>query len=508
MKYYFTFSLLLSFLFSFSQNTYRQPHFADTGRTQKIKATADVIGKLYADHANNNHFPGFVYAVVADGQVAFSGSMGFTDIETKQPATTTSAFRIASMSKSFTAVAILQLRDKGKLRLDDAAADYIPEMKSIAYLTTDAPTITIRHLLTHASGFPEDNPWGDRQLDDTDKELLALVHNVSFSNVPGVAYEYSNLGFALLGQVVTNVSGMPYQQYITKNIFLPLGMKNTFWEYTQVAPKQLAHGYSWSDGQWKEVPLLHDGSFGAMGGIITTIEDFTKYMNFHLTAWPPRNGAESPVLKRSSLREMQAAHNFSGLNTRFKYASGRPCANTSAYAYGLRWSTDCDGKTFVGHSGGLPGFGSNWNILPEYGLGVVCFANVTYAPTGNFNLSILDTIVQLADLKPRVLPPSKILEQRQNELVQLLPNWKAAQRSGLFAENFFLDYDIASLQKQTSALFERAGKIIRTHPLKAENQLRGSFVLEGTNSNILVRFTLTPEKKPLIQEFHIQPADK
>jgi CubicO group peptidase (beta-lactamase class C family) len=392
--------------------------------------------------------------------------------------------------------------------LDDAAADYIPEMKSIAYLTTDAPTITIRHLLTHASGFPEDNPWGDRQLDDTDKELLALVHNVSFSNVPGVAYEYSNLGFALLGQVVTNVSGMPYQQYITKNIFLPLGMKNTFWEYTQVAPKQLAHGYSWSDGQWKEVPLLHDGSFGAMGGIITTIEDFTKYMNFHSTAWPPRNGAESPVLKRSSLREMQAAHNFSGLNTRFKYASGRPCANTSAYAYGLRWSTDCDGKTFVGHSGGLPGFGSNWNILPEYGLGVVCFANVTYAPTGNFNLSILDTIVQLGDLKPRVLPPSKILEQRQNELVQLLPNWKDAQRSGLFAENFFLDYDIASLQKQTSALFERAGKIIRTHPLKAENQLRGSFVLEGTNSNILVRFTLTPEKKPLIQEFHIQPADK
>lgn len=508
MKWSITFVCLFTFISSYSQTTYQQPYFADDDRIEKIKQTQGIIDRLYKEHAVKNHFPGFVYGIVAGGKLVYTGSTGLANVQAKTAATTSSAFRIASMSKSFTALAILKLRDAGKLKLDDAASAYIPEMKKIKYLTNDAPVITIRDLLSHAAGFPEDNPWGDRQLADTDKDLLDLIQQVSFSNVPGVAYEYSNLGFALLGKIIATVTGTSYQQYIAENVWKPLGMTHTYWEYTKVPADKLAHGYHLVNNEWKEEALLHDGSFGAMGGIITTIEDFSRYMTLHLSAWPPSNEKESAVIKRSSLREMQVPHNFSGLNTRFTYASGRNCATSSAYAYGLRWSIDCENKIFVGHSGGLPGFGSNWTILPDYGVGVVCFANLTYAPTATLNLNILDTLVKMAGLEKRVIPPSAILEQRKNELIQLLPEWNALNDHKVFAENFFLDNNVEFLRKEASQLFAKAGLIIRVHDLVAENNLRGSFILEGEHASLQVSFTLTPENPPLIQEYHIREIRK
>ncbi|HET7897021.1 MAG TPA: serine hydrolase domain-containing protein, partial [Flavisolibacter sp.] len=346
--------------------------------------------------------------------------------------------------------------------------------------------------------FPEDNPWGDRQLAKSDEELLALINKgISYSNVPGVAYEYSNLGFATLGYLIKKISGQPYDQYITEHILKPLGMTHTYYEYSNVPADQLAHGFRWINNQWTEQPLLHNGVWGAMGGMITTIEDFSQYMALQLSAWPPRSDKESPVLKRSSLREMQHPWNFSALNAAYTYPSGRPCAVASAYAYGLRWQRDCEGRTSVGHSGGLPGFGSNWQILPDYGIGVVCFSNVTYAPTTYINNMVLDTLIALAKLKPRVLNPSSIVEKRKEQLVKLLPSWNGAEAAGIFAENFFLDYFPDSLRKEATTLFEKAGRIIRVGDVVPENNLRGSFLLEGEKANIEVSFTLTPENPPL-----------
>jgi CubicO group peptidase (beta-lactamase class C family) len=413
------------------------------------------------------------------------------------------------MTKSFTAMAILKLRDEGKLQLDDPAANYIPTMKGLHYLTTDASPITIRQLLTHAAGFPEDNPWGDRQLAATDAELMALVEKgISFSNAPGVAYEYSNLGFTLLGHIITKVSGMPYEEYITNNILQPLGMTSTQWEYTTVPPQQLALGYGRVNGQWVQQPMLHHGAYGAMGGLISSIEDFSKYMALHQTAYPPSNEKDNGPVKRSSLREMQQPWNVNTLSPSYTYPSGRNCATITAYGYGLRWMKDCDGRVYVGHSGGLPGFGSEWKILPEYGIGIVSFANLTYAGTSTINLQVLDTIIRLAQLQPRRLPASSILEQRKNELMRLLPDWKNAENSNLFAENFFMDYSLDSLKREAMAVFARAGKIIKAGAVVPENQLRGTFTIEGEKMNIEVMFTLTPQNPPLIQEYHIKAVEK
>ncbi len=483
---------------------YQPPAFMDPNRAATVKALAPKIDAIYREWATKQHFPGLTYGVVVDGQLILSGNTGFTDVAQKTPATPQSVFRIASMSKSVTAMAILKLRDAGKLTLDDPISRFIPEAKNLRSFATDAPAITIRDLLTHAGGFPEDNPWGDRQLADTDAELLRhLREGVSFSNVPGIRYEYSNMGFALLGRIITVVAKQPYQQYITEQIFKPLGMTHTEWEYTRVPAAQLAHGYRWLNEQWVEEPLLADGSYGAMGGLLTSIDDFARYVALHLSAWPPRSDAESPVLKRSSLREMHLPRTFRDMNPAFRLPSGRTTPIVNHYAYGLGWSHDVDNREYVGHSGGLPGFGSQWRMLPDYGIGVIAFGNLTYAGLNTPNWAVIDLLLTEAKLQPRQLPVSAILAQRKAELMTLLPDWTEAEKTPIFAENFFPDESLADRQKASKAMFANIGKVVRVGELKPENQLRGQFRIEGERGAVDVFFTLTPERPALIQQLDL-----
>jgi CubicO group peptidase (beta-lactamase class C family) len=432
-----------------------------------------------------------------------SGSEGYSNIADQTKANTRTMYRIASMSKSVTAMAIIKLRDERKIKLDDPVANYIPELKNQA-LTKDASPITIRELLTHSSGLPEDNPWGDRQLADTDEELIELFKKqISFSNVNGTEYEYSNVGFATLGLIIKKVTGLPYSEYINQHFFKRLGMQAA-WEYSKVPADQLAKGYRYVNNNFKEEALLHDGIYGAMGGMITSIESFSKYMALHQNAWPARNEQETALINRSTIREMHQAWNFNSLSPNYTYSDGRKCATTSAYGYGLAIRRDCDNRLFVGHSGGLPGFGSNWNILPEYGLGVMLFANVTYAPTSAINIRMIDTLVKLAGLKPRQLTASNILNQRKTAILALLPNYTNAKQSSIFADNFFDDYFTDSLKNDAIKIFDKIGKIVSVKELIPENQLRGSFIIECEKGSAKVSFTLTPENPGLIQEYRFR----
>ena len=525
MKHFILLLFIIAILFSCTENkttgeisspsfdsTYKPAVFTDAGRMEKIMQVFPVIDQIFKNYADSNHLPGLAYGLVVDGKLVYKNNFGYTDIEKKIPVSSSSLFRIASMSKSFAAMSILKLRDEGKLSLDDPAYLYIPELKNLKYPTVDASVITVRHLLSHGAGFPEDNPWGDRQLADSDKDLMEFIgKQISFSNPPGIAYEYSNLGFALLGKIITKVSGMRYQDYVKKNIWEPLGMKSTTYEYGDVAADKLAHGYRWLNEKWNEETLLHDtpdGSWGAMGAMISSIDEFASYMAFHLSAWPPTNAKDDGPVKRSSVREMHHPWRLNGLNLNFRYAGGKNCPAVSSYCYGLNWLRDCDGRVYVGHSGGLPGFGSNWRIMPDYGIGIVSFANRTYAPMSVVNLQVLDTLIKMAGLQMRQLPPSAILEKRKNDLVKLLPDWNNAEQSGIFAENFFPDYPIDTLKKYARNLYAKAGKIISVKEMNAENQLRGSFIIEGEKTDIEISFTLSPENPPLIQEYHIREVSK
>lgn len=476
---------------------------------RRIDSVMPVTDSIFARFARQNKLPGMIYGVVMDGKLIHTFSQGVTDVKKSLPVNTQSAFRIASMTKSFTAMAVLKLRDEGKLNLDDPIAKYIPEMKGQKYLTSDAPLITVRHLLSHAAGFPEDNPWGDRQLAVSDSDMLKMIKKgISFSNSPGPYFEYSNMGYAILGYLIKVISGESYENYINKNIFLPLGMTHTFWEYNKVPPEQFAHGYRWLNNTYVEQPVLLSGAYGAMGGIITSMEDYAKYVAFHLSAWPPSDGKETGPVKRSTLREMHHMWSVGQVQARFRYASGRVCPTVVGYGYGLRIVQDCQNRVMLGHSGGLPGFGSDWKILPDYGIGIISFGNVTYSPNSGINTQVLDTIVALAHLNPRAIPASAILEERKNQLVKLLPDWKDAPATGIFAENFFLDYFPDSLRREAQSIFANAGRILNIGKMEPVNNLRGSFVMEGDKRNIEVWFTLTPEAVPLIQQFTITAFDK
>jgi len=474
-------------------------------RAARIRALASEIRELFEQHAREDHIPGLAYGVVVDHALVVSGGLGFAQVEHQVPATPASVFRIASMTKSFTAMAVLRLRDAGRVDLDRPAARYLPELRRLPLLTRDAPPITLRQLLTHGAGFPEDNPWGDRQLADTDQDLIELVRAPAWmSNTPDVAYEYSNLGYALLGRAVARVSKATCQNYITRHILNPLDMHSTFWDPAEVPADRLAHGYRWEDEIWKpEVPLA-DGSFGPMGGMLSSVEDFARYMALHLGAWPPRDDPESPVIRRASIREMHHPWRISGHYLEARDGSDKICPLVTAYGYGLGWGRDCHERVRIGHSGGLPGFGSQWRILPEYGIGVVGFGNVTYAGFGLVNTRVLERIIDRAQLRPRALPPSPILRSRAEALVRLLPDWQDAERSGLFAENFFPDTPIETLRQDCRKQFAAAGRIQSIGEIVPENQLRGTVVLHGEHADLEVLLTLTPENPPLIQEFSLR----
>ncbi len=492
---------------SFTDN-YLPPAFSDPGRVEKMKAAFPVIDKIFRDHFEKNHFPAVAYGIVADGQLVHSNAFGVSNTALKTSATTQTGFRIASMTKSFTALSILKLRDEGKLSLQDPVSKYIPEIGEVDYLTKDSQPITLEHLLTMSAGFPEDNPWGDRQLADTDEELLQLIRDdISFSNTPGVNFEYSNLGFALLGKIVSVVSGKPYQQYITENILTPLEMKDSRWEFSEMPKEQLALGYRWEQNEWKEEPILHDGSFGAMGGLICSIEDFAKYVNLHMSAWPPRNDEEPLIIKRSSLREMHQLQRLGGFFSNAKNRRGEACPALSGYGYGLGFRKDCSGNTSIRHGGGLPGYGSEWRFFPELGIGIVSLSNLTYGGLGLQNATALDTLVYMAGLKPRVLPVSAILQQRQKEIVELLPSW-SQEKLNILAENFFLDQSLESWKISSTKILEECGKIVKVNDLVPENQLRGYFIIECEKKNLEVFFTLTPERVPLIQQLDLTAVER
>ena len=483
-------------------DSYKALVFTRDNRIEKIKKIAPEIQKLIEYHAEAKNIPGIAYGIVVDNELVIASATGYINLDMEIPATPSSSFRIASMTKSFTAMAIMKLRDEGKLVLSDPVCKYIPEMSDVEYLTKDAPVIDIESLLTMTAGFPEDNPWGDRQLDEPEQMLIELIsEGISFSNVASYEYEYSNTGYALLGNIISHVSGVPFQKYITQNILRPLRMKHTYWEYDSIPEQQLAIGYRWENEQWKLEPMLHDGSYGAMGGLITSIEDFSKYVNFLLSAWPPRSDEDTGPLKRSSLREMQTPQ-FSKLNANATDLNGDACAIIYGYGYGLRIQEDCNGLRLVYHGGALPGFGSNYVLFPEYGVGIMAFCNLTY--TSPYPLDKIEKLLfENANLEPRQLPVSDILLERQEQIAQLILNWDTDLEAKILAENFYLDKSRDKRMDEIQAVLEKAGPIQETSELEPENQLRGSFKIYAENGIINIFFTLTPEKQPKVQQLDI-----
>jgi len=474
----------------------------------KLPAAFAEVDRLMRDYATQAHAPGAAWGIVVDGQLAHTGSTGFRDVAAQAPVDADTVFRIASMTKSFTAMAILKLRDEGKLSLDDPAERYVPEMAGLRYPTSDAPKITIRHLLSHAEGFPEDNPWGDRQLADTEDQLSAMLRGgIPFSNAPGIAYEYSNLGFAILGRVVSTVSKTKYTDYIAASILKPLGMTSTTLEQKDVPANHLARGYRWEDAQWKDEPLLSNGSFGSMGGMLTTVRDLSRYVGVYLSAWPPHDGPETAPIRRASLREMQQVWRPAPASVA-RDATGAIQLSAGGYAFGLRSSQSCAFRHIVSHTGGLPGFGSIMLWLPDYGAGIVAFGNVTYASWTRVTNTAMEALVKTAGLQPRQPTPSPALLDSRDKVSRLVAHWDDALADSIAAENLFLDQ---TKERRRAEIEKLQASVGACRPEVAafdtiENALRGQWTMTCERGNLQVAITLAPTMPPKVQLLGVRPA--
>ena len=481
--------------------------FEDPARRAKLAAAFPEVDRAMREFTVRENVPGAAWGIVVDGELVHLGTTGLREVETSQPVRGDSVFRIASMTKSFTAMAILKLRDEGKLSLDDPAERHVPELRGLRPLTSDAPAITLRHLLTQSAGFPEDNPWGDQQLGISEEAFSRLMREgIPFSNPPGVAYEYSNYGFAILGRVIANVSGLSYTQYVEREILRPLGMASTTLEPRSVPPARIAQGYRWEDARWKREPQLPDGAFGAMGGMLTSLEDLGRYVGALLGAWPPRDGADPGPVSRASMREMQQMWRTRPA-TVTRDAAGALQLNAAGYGYGLRISQTCEFAHVVAHSGGLPGFGSQMRWLPEYGVGLIAFGNRTYTPWGDAFGPALAALKASGGLQPRAVQASAELVHARAEVTSLVNGWDDAAAERLAAVNLFLDRDKARRRAEFAQLRAEVGTCRDAGGwVSIENRLRGDWLLRCERGDLVASVTLAPIEPPTVQHLELRRA--
>jgi CubicO group peptidase (beta-lactamase class C family) len=488
------------------------PRFADPDRAAKLATAFPEIDRIMRAFAERSNVPGIAYGIIIDGKLAHIGTAGLRDVKANAPVDTGTVFRIASMSKSFAAASILQLRDAGKLSLDAPAERYVPEMAKLRYPTSDSPRITVRDLLSHSAGFPEDNPWGDQQLAATDAELSAMIRRgIPFSTSPSTGYEYSNFGFAILGRIVANVSGIPYSRYLRERILIPLGMRSTTLQVADVAPSRLAHGYRRQDNEWLEEPQLPDGAFGPMGGMLTSVSDLSRWVAFMLDAWPPRDGTETGPVRRASLREMQGVTRYNGATAiRASGANANsaaaPVLSAGGYGYGLGVRQTCDYRISVSHTGGLPGFGSLMRWLPEHGVGIVALGNLTYTSWGTVSEQALELLAKTGAMLPREPQPAPVLLARRDQVTRLVRNWNDALADSLAAMNLYLDESKPRRRAALAKLVSDAGGDCRPEgALVALNALRGSWRLRCATGDLRATITLAPTEPAGVQFLQVAP---
>lgn len=299
--------------------------------------------------------PGSAIAILQNNQLLFSNAYGVTDLEQKKLNSPTTIFNVGSITKQFTAMAILQLEATRKISLEDKLGKFFPKFSS-----KPAHTITIRNLLTHSSGLVDHYSFVDttRIQHGLDNDVLHAVENLDSSYFdPGKGYRYSNTAFCLLALIIQKVSGLPYAEYIQKNIFRPLGMKQSFVIDMKKPLGAVATGYEKTDSGFKRSGPAENLFFTTQGdgGVYTSVQDYIKWWNaLQDTKW----------LKKDWVDRARAPQH--AIDTSRKLS------------YGFGWFvSDTDPVRVVYHTGSNGGFRAIVFTIPSTGYAVVIFSNRT-----------------------------------------------------------------------------------------------------------------------------------
>jgi D-alanyl-D-alanine carboxypeptidase len=313
---------------------------------------------------DERRWPGMTVAVVHGEDTVWKKAFGYADVASKKPMTTDTLFRMASNSKMFTALALLQLRDAGKLSLDDPVKKHLPwfALKT----APDGVPITIRHLITHTSGLPRESasPYWNTLDFPTREQLRERVKDQEAAFAPETRWKYSNLALSVAGEVVEAVSGEPYALYIEKHLLKPMGMTASTMTPGDAEHARLATGYfRLLPGDKREAaPFADSRGITAAAGLSSNAEDMARFM---IAMMRRGKSAESGVLKGTTLAEMQRVH---WLEPNW----------TSAWGLGFS-VTKIGDRTVAGHGGSYPGYRTQTSFAPADKVGVVVLINASDA---------------------------------------------------------------------------------------------------------------------------------
>jgi CubicO group peptidase (beta-lactamase class C family) len=353
------------------------------------------------------------------------------------------------------------------------------------------------------AGFPTDDPWGDRQQGlDVDRFIELVGDGLSFAWSPGTRFEYSNLGYGILGRLITAVAGREYDEVVRDRILEPLGMAATTFQLDDVPAERLARGYVWRDDRFLAEPIDGYGALAAMGGIFTTLGDLTTWVRGFVDAFPPRDepGMTHP-LRRATRREMQMPHVTFEPAISIPTADGEPQFDGLAYGYGLFIQDHLRWGRIVGHSGGYPGYGSTMRWHPASGVGVIALANGRYAPATALGRALIDALLE-ADVAPvrRIVPGPATLAAR-TAVEALLESWDDDRASRSFAMNVELDEPLARRRAAVERLRSAHGRLERdeSEPAVSSTPFHLEWWLRGERGRVKAEILLSPELPPLVQ---------
>jgi CubicO group peptidase (beta-lactamase class C family) len=496
---------------------------------------AAAADEVVASFQRGEGQPALAYGIVAGGSLAHAGGVGESWLGGPPPGADT-VFRIASMTKSFTASAVLALRDCGTLRLDDPVTDFVPELRGQPGVTADSPAISVRHLLTMTAGFPTDDPWGDRQQGTPLPDFAAiLARGVRPAWAPGTRFEYSNLGYAVLGRVIAAVAQADYADFVRDRVLGPLAMTRTGYEAAQFDPAGLARGYARGPDGWTELTLDGYGAFAPMGGVFSCVRDLARWVDGFAAAFPPggHRGGDAHPLAPATRREMQQpCVILPEAQPRFP---GNPAAGSQyGYGFGLFTEETSTWGRLVYHSGGYPGFGSHMRWHPETGFGVIVLANSTYAGASVLAARLMEDLLKATAAQdgparggapageraagratamvrgPAPAPGGPWPEtlSAQQAVTGLLINWDAEVAGQLFADNVALDQPLDRRRERIARMWERLGAPRPStqgapRPAEFDSPAHCRWWLHGEHGETQVEILLTPESPPRVQSLTV-----
>jgi len=380
-----------------------------------------------------NRLPGMSIAIVYDQEIVWAKGYGYADLESKTPATPSTVYRLGSISKLFTATGIMLLRDQGKLRLDDPITEYLPWFR-LANSFPDAPPITIRHLLTHTAGLPReaDVPYWTDHVFPTREQLIEVVPTQKAIAPPETTYHYSNLGLALLGEIVAQVSGRPWHQLVKEEILDPLGMTSSSGKPGEDLLKRRATPYMLMapDGSRQVFDYYDAGAISPAANMVSTVEDLSRFASLQFHDGP---AGGTGILKGSTLREMHRVHWLYS-----SFSAGR----------GLGFSVyHGDGITFVGHGGWIGGNRSYFLTVPSQKIAVIAILNADDRGPYFMCQQAYKTVAPALLQQVKKQAAEQTAEQRANEAAEQAtgpdPTWQSYV--GRYSDPWGWEYEVLIL---------------------------------------------------------------